>query len=236
VNETNRVARLPYYLDPGVSMALHEGRAERLFLLHPYWVEGVRPARAQGVDYAALGVRRLGKARDNHDRLGFSRDHQPFALVVLDEVEAYATDLDTPLPQVRRLVERHELQHQIDGPDLTHAPAVLKALAGYEHAAIDQVNRELSAYMAELMTDGVSPKLALRHVMPFLASKPGSSLNFVIHLELAALAPNRHEAALSENSQAIFEELSALSDAQLRQRTREAYAALFHSQLPDVKF
>jgi len=266
VNETSRQARLPYYVDPGSSVAQHEGRVERLFLLHPYRVEAVRPARADGLGYALLAVRRLGKARDNHDRLGFSRDHQPFALVVLDEIESYSTSLDDfarrdpaicvdsemprpelatcgallqrlspDLQQVRKLVERHELQHQIDGPELTHSAAVLEALSGYERAAIDQVNRELSAYLAELVTEGVSPKLALVHVMPFLTSRAGSSLNFVVHLELSALAAERQEVGLSNDPKAIFDELSALPDAELRQRARDAYERLFHADLLDVK-
>ncbi len=237
VNETNRAQRMPYYLDPGVSVGRHAGRVEQLFLVHPYRVEVVRPARADGVDYALLGVRRLGAARDNHDRLGFSRDHQPFALVVLDEVDAYASSLpEQPKAPIRRLVERHELQHQIDGPELMRAPAVLKALLGYERAAIDQVNRELSAYLAELVTDGVSPKLALAHVMPFVGARAGSSLHFVVHLELAALAAGRHGSPMAENPQRIFEELSKLPDAELRARARHAYAGLFHTDLPDVKF
>ncbi|MES1183764.1 MAG: hypothetical protein ABUL60_08100 [Myxococcales bacterium] len=266
VNETSRAAGLPYYLDPGLSVAEHQGRVERLFLLHPYRVEAVRPARADGIAYALLAVRRLGKARDNHDRLGFSRDHQPFALVVLDEIESYSSSLDdfarrapatcvdsdaappelatcgallqklSPnLQQVRRLVERHELQHQIDGPELTHSAAVLEALAGYERAAIDQVNRELSAYMAELVTEQVPPKLALVHVMPFLTSRSGSALHFVVHLELAALAGERPKTALSQDSRAIFDELSALPDDKLRERARAAYERLFHADLLDVK-
>lgn len=211
-------------------------------------------------------MRRLGKARDNHDRLGFSRDHQPFALVVLDEIESYSSSLDdfarrapatcvdsdaappelatcgallqklSPnLQQVRRLVERHELQHQIDGPELTHSAAVLEALAGYERAAIDQVNRELSAYMAELVTEQVSPKLALVHVMPFLTARAGSALHFVGHLELAALAGERPKKALFQDSRAIFDELSALPDDELRARARAAYERLFHADLHDVK-
>lgn len=266
VNEASRAARLPYYLDPGLSVTQQGGHFERLFLLHPYRVEAVRPAKADGLAYALLAVRRLGKARDNHDRLGFSRDHQPFALVVLDEIEGYSTSLDDfaqrdpavcvdsdfarpelstcgallkrlspSLQQVRWLVERHELQHQIDGPELKHSAAVLEALSGYERAAIDQVNRELSAYLSELVTAKVSPKLALVHVMAFLSSRPGSSLHFVVHLELAALASERHKAVLAEEPRAIFDELAALPDAELRQRARDAYRRLFGVDLLDVQ-
>jgi hypothetical protein len=265
VNEASRLAQLPYYLDPAVRGATHDGAHTRLFLVHPYRVEGVRAASAAGIEYALLGVRRLGEARDGHDRLGFSRDHQPFALVVLDEIEPYAVSLAelarrqppsclqagsgdselgrcgavleelAPRPEdVRLLVERHELQHQIDGPKLTHSPAVLQALAGYAGDAIDEVNRELSAYLAELTTPRVSPKLALVHVMPFVLARDGSALRFVVELELRALS-GRARASSPRELAAIFDELSALSDDALRARARESYEALFDAELPEVK-
>lgn len=265
VNEASRRAKLPYYLDPAVRAASHAGVTERLFLVLPYRVEGVRAASADGTDYALLAVRRLGGARDGHGRLGFSRDHQPFALVVLDEIEPYAVSLaelakrEPPsclegdaasselgrcgsvllklapsYEQVRRLVERHELQHQIDGPQLSHSPAVLEALAGYDDAAVDEVNRELSAYLAELTTERVSPKLALVHVMPFMSARPGSALRFVVELELRALS-GRSDAASPREFAAIFDELSALSDDALRERAHECYEELFDAELPKVK-
>jgi hypothetical protein len=89
--------------------------------------------------------------------------------------------------------------------------------------------------MAELVTDRVSPKLALVHVMPFLSARAGSSLHFVVHLELAALAGKGEKAALSEDARAIFDELSRLSDAELRLRARAAYERLFDADLLDVK-
>ena len=266
VNEASRSKGLPYYLDPGLRAGMHDGHVQRLFLVYPYRVEEVRAARADAVDYALLGVRRLGEARDGHERLGFSRDHQPFALVVLDEVEPYATLLSTlalleppscleavglspalgscgsvlqrlspSMQQVRRLVERHELQHQIDGPELTRSPAVLKALSGFDDDAIDEVNRELSAYLAELSTDRVSPKLALVHVMPFVTARSGSALRFVVQLELTALCPHR-PAGTPHDLQASFDELVSLPDDALRQRARAAYGELFDTELPDVTF
>jgi hypothetical protein len=265
VNEASRRARLPYYLDPAVRGATHDGVSARLFLVYPYRVEGVRAVSAAGTAYALLGVRRLGEARDGHERLGFSRDHQPFALVVLDEIEPYAASLDelarrqppsclpagssdselgscgavlqklAPRPEhVRLLVERHELQHQIDGPQLTRSPAVLRALAGYADDAIDEVNRELSAYLAELTTPRVSPKLALVHVMPFVLARNGSALRFVVELELRALS-GRADAASPRELAAIFDELSGLSDEALRARARESYEDLFDAELPDAE-
>jgi hypothetical protein len=56
-----------------------------------------------------------------------------------------------------------------------------------------------------------------------------------VHLALAALARERPQAALPEDPQAIFDELSALSDADLRARARAAYERLFGAALLDVK-
>ncbi len=267
VNDASRRSRLPYYLDPNVRAGTHGQRLERLFLVYPYRVEGVRPARAGGLDYALLAVRRLGEARDSHDRLGFSRDRQPFALVVLDEIEPYAKELETlagreppgcieltstnpayqrcgallrilkpTAAQVRRLVERHELQHQIDGPALTHSAAVLQALAGYEAAAIHEVNRELSAYTAEFVARGVSPRLALVHTLPFLHAPLGSALYFVVRLQLAALSARPLDDPSGEELLAVFSELAVLPDEDLRSRARAAYEELFDEELPDVDY
>ena len=50
------------------------------------------------------------------------------------------------------LTQRHELQHQIDGPHLPEASAVLNEMRSYSDEAVDEVNRELSAYLSELAT------------------------------------------------------------------------------------
>ena len=65
------------------------------------------------------------------------------------------------LPALVAITERHELQHQIDGPHLPLPSALLERMGGYTHAAQEHVNRELSAYIAELTTPDVSPKLSL---------------------------------------------------------------------------
>jgi hypothetical protein len=261
VNEASRRSKLPYYVDPSVMMRTRGDQIVRRFLVSPYRVERVRAARVNGTKYALLDVHRLGEARSSHQRLGFSRDFQPFALVVLDEMESYAADLargasqepptcadseDSPavfarcgkllrklapsIESVQKLVQRHELQHQIDGPELTHSSAVLKTLNGYESAAIDEVNRELSAYLSEFTTQGVSPKLALVHLLPFLYAKPGSAQFFVGRLGLSTLAEVGEQDVLKS-----FDALAALSDDELRERARDAYEELFDADLPDVQ-
>src|SRR5262249_34402327 len=144
-------------------------------------------------------VEGLGPTRGSHFRLGFSRDMDPFALVVTDEVDKYKDDLDKDAgrcgaaPQgldeidnamlrcgealaavrarlgasLREVVlattERHELQHQIDGPHLPLAAPVAELLGGYVKESQNRANRELSAYVAELTTEGGSPPLELVH-------------------------------------------------------------------------
>jgi hypothetical protein len=264
INDVSQRKKLPYYLDPAIGNVRRGGGSERVRSMHPYRIERVHDARAAGKDYAILSVRRLGEARSRHRWLGFSRDVQPFALVVLDEVEPYAAALaglaekeppscvDEPAPPVfercgrllrslnpdraalRKLVERHELQHQIDGA-LFPVASVVQATA-LDPDTVDELNRELSAYLAELDAEGVSPKLGLIHVFPFAFRPPHEPLHHMGQIAIAALADedpiraDRSEAALARR----FEELASLTDDELRQRCRRAYEELFDTKLPNV--
>jgi len=264
VNEASRRRKWPYYLDPAIGSVRRGGRRERVLSLHPYRIERVDGARFDDTDYALLTVRSLGEARSHYRFLGFSRDVQPFALVVLDEVEPYAAALaklatvepptcvegDAPpvfarcgkllrasKPSelaVRKLVERHELQHQIDGARFPVASVV--QASSIDPDAADRLNRELSAYLSEFDTAGVSPKLALVHLLPFALRHPDDPLHHVAQIVLAALAGD--EPASAERSEAAvsrrFDALAALPDDELRRRCRSAYAELFDSALPDV--
>jgi hypothetical protein len=264
VNEASRRRNLPYYLDPTILSVRRGGRSERLLLLHPYRIERVDGARFDDTDYALLSVRRLGEARARHRFLGFSRDVQPFALVVLDEVEPYAASLrelaaaDPPScvegsapavfarcgkllrelgpseSAIRKLVERHELEHQIDGARFPIASVVQSS--GIHPDFVDEVNRELSAYLAEFDTPGVSPKLALVHLLPFAFRHPKDPLHHVGHSVFAALSGE--EPASAERSEGAvarrFDALAALPDDELRRRCRDAYEEIFDSALPDV--
>src|SRR5262249_16278730 len=150
---------------------------KRRFVVHAYELEAIHRWRVDDRPFATLIVRGLGSRRASHFRLGFSRDMDPFALVVADEVQTYGDDLDkdagrdarcgVPLQgdseidaalagcgqaleiararvdaglrdAVLASTERHELQHQIDGPHLPLAPAVAELLAGYAKASQDR--------------------------------------------------------------------------------------------------
>ena len=264
VNEASRNAKLPYYVDPSVMQKQIGGDGHRLFLLAPYRIEKVR----QAGEFALLHVRQLGEARINHARLGFSRDIQPFALVVLDEIEPYGAQLaklaadeppscqegnsDASLLRCGQLLrklnpssghlllmtERHELQHQIDGPHLPLSKVVLEDLEGYNEAALQEVNRELSAYVAEFTTADVSPKLGLVHLYPFVFSRRTSAMHHVSVLALETLGNERlrdpRGEAIIELLRGAFDKLVALSDQELRSRATAGWERVFDAELAHV--
>ncbi|HZF49725.1 MAG TPA: hypothetical protein VE093_13795 [Polyangiaceae bacterium] len=276
VNEASRVASLPYYLDAIVAYGPTGDGLTRHLSLHAYTVERVQGFRSVSGSkrFATLHVRQLGRRRMGHRLLGLSRDVQPFALVVLDEVEPFGrelADLAAASPPacgasaseaareglercgavlagafgqapeklaaaVLAVTERHELQHQVDGPHLPTARAVSRKLAGLSDEEIDRVNRELSAYLSELTMEGAPASLGLMHLLRFaLLGRGVEHLVAIIAFEALAKRPmGRGSIAAIELSKA-FEELSSLPDEALRARAAEAWAELFGGTLPDLE-
>jgi hypothetical protein len=294
LNEANRAASMPYYVDPSVSMYQTPDGLRRRFGVQGFRIERVRAVRIGSERFATLHVRRLGKGGHRHGLLGFSRDQQPFALVVLDEIEKTEQELapiadasppscsgenpalalglpafgsDTAVfgalelekamldcgraiadlvaknraalvPALAALTERHELQHQSDGPHLPLTSAVLERMGGYDKNAQELVNRELSAYIAELTTAAASPKLGLVGLLRFTRSGPRTALHHISVLAVEALTARRLTNPLggTEPSELAksFGELFAEDDAALRQRAARAWKALYDDELPDV--
>jgi hypothetical protein len=276
VNEASRRAGLPYYVDPTVRLSPRRQGLQRHFQLSSYRIEQVHPVATSRGPFATLHVRRLTGARGAYSRmLGFSRDVQPFALVVLDEIGPYADELrrwaaarpptcggapghpgaslqlrcgqllarltrSVDLPTaVTRMTERHELQHQMDGPHLPLASELLQVMSAYASDAQTAVNRELSAYLAELTAAAAPPKLGLVQLVRFTFASPRSGLHHLGWLALEAVAgcelrgtDNRfcYEAA----SRAL-DELDALDDSALRQRAQQGWEELFHADLPRME-
>jgi hypothetical protein len=252
VNEAARAAGLPFYLDPTVYEYGADDGVRRHFRVRSYRIASVSGLTVGSGDYAALHVRHLGDAYTRDSRLGFSRDLQPFALVVLDEIEAWSKDLaaghcgldeadaravascERVLTELRadpdfdlsaaitRITERHELQHQIDGPELPMPTAVVRLTGRYDDAVRQRVNRELSAYVMELTTAGVPPRLSLVHMLPF-ALRRGSAEHLVAVLVFEALTDRTlvdpRSGELDEaNITAAFDTLIGVNDETLRQR------------------
>ncbi|MCA9545367.1 MAG: hypothetical protein KC613_13275, partial [Myxococcales bacterium] len=103
---------------------------------------------------------------------------------------------------IARLTDRHELQHQIDGPLMPMAGAVLAALPGRSPALQARVNREVSAYCAELTAADVPPHLGLLHLAPFALNGRGHYLAHVARIIFAALGERSVTTADGETDQA----------------------------------
>lgn len=276
VNEAARKASVPFYLDPIVILSETKDGLRRTFRVTTYQIEEVRPVKVEGRAYATLHVKTLGGFGGHGSRLGFSRDAQPFALVVLDEIAAaekqwkataladpptcldtvaFSPAADMALRHCGKLLrrisveyslreaivtmtERHELQHQIDGPHLPISPWVERRLVGYAEPARDRANRELSAYLAE-MTSDAPPHLALVHALPFALLARGGAEHHVAVMMLMALTdqkiPRAREDGVDDEKIAnAFDELAHLTEEELRKRAAEGWKAAFGSQLPKV--
>jgi hypothetical protein len=276
VNEASRSASLPYYVDPIVAYGPTGDGLTRHLLVHAYTVERVQSfgISSGSKRFATLHVRQLGRRRMGHRLLGLSRDVQPFALVVLDEVEPFGRELaelaaasppvcgvsaseaareglercgavlagalgqapDKVAAAVLAVTERHELQHQVDGPHLPTARAVSRKLAGVSDEEIDRVNRELSAYLSELTAEGAPASLGLIRLLRFaLLSRGVEHLVAIIAFEaLSGRSMGRGSLAAVELSKA-FAELSALPDEALRARAADAWGDLFGGTLPSLE-
>jgi hypothetical protein len=268
-NDAARRAGLPYYLDPSVRVRVTDQGTRRLFYLAPYRVAEVHSFRVGGDRFATLLVEPM--TGDAHVHLGFSRDKDPFALVLRSEIHWYASHFseegDTCGPAARadragevarcraalaalraRLgadlekaiqagTERHELQHQIDGPHLPLASAVAELLAGFADEAQDRANRELSAYVAEMTTAGVPPQLTLVHLFPFGVVQRGGAEHRVAVILLETLSGKKLRFGAREvdpeTYARAFEAQVGRGDDELREAARRAYRTLFEVELKE---
>ncbi|AUX42128.1 hypothetical protein SOCE26_035550 [Sorangium cellulosum] len=272
VNDAARRAALPYYLDASVFLGVSPEGPVRRFYTTPYRVKEVHGFRVGEDRFATLLVEPMTGDRRVH--LGFSRDQDPFALVLGSEVRAYAERAgqegatclhgaasadgahagallrcDGALAALRgrlgaRLeqavlsgTERHELQHQVDGPDLPLSSAVAELLAGFTDEAQDRANRELSAYLAEMTTRDAPPQLTLVHLFPFGLAARGGPERRVAVLALETLSGKKLRSGAREVDPeayaAAFEEQVRRGDDELRDAARRAYRAHFGADLEE---
>ena len=136
-------------------------------------------------------------------------------------------------------VERHELQHQIDGPLLPLATPVMKKLAAYATSSQARVNRELSAYLAQL-TSSVSPiHVGLVIPLRFALLETRGTYHHASVLMFEALGDRRIRGAFGRVDPSllapVFDELFRLSEEELRARAAAAWKRLFGDRLPEVR-
>ncbi|MCA9541861.1 MAG: hypothetical protein KC620_23350, partial [Myxococcales bacterium] len=141
-------------------------------------------------------------------------------------------------PALIALTDRHELQHQIDGPHLRMASAVLDRLGHRSEALQDRVNRELSAYVAEMTTPAASPRLGLVHLVRFALNGDRGALFHIAVLAFEALGDTSlvdEDARLDRSAlTATFVRLAALDEDALRARAAEAWGDLYGGSLAEV--
>jgi hypothetical protein len=268
-NDAARRADLPYYLDPSIRVRTTDDGQTRLFYLTPFRVEEVHGWKVGTQRFATLIAAPLtGEGRAH---LGFSRDQDPFALLVASEIHRYAArfaegdeicggglrqDRAAEIarcsaalaaqrarlgPDLEKAVqagtERHELQHQIDGPYLPLSSAVAELLAGFADEAQDRANRELSAYVAEMTTRDAPPQLTLIHLFPFGVIHRGGAEHRVAVILLETLAGKSLRAGAREvdpeTYAAAFEAQVGRSDDDLREAARRAYKRHFGTALQE---
>ncbi|WP_437650210.1 hypothetical protein [Sorangium sp. So ce362] len=272
VNDAARRAGLAYYLDASINLGVSAEGATRRFYTTPYRVKEVRAFRVDGDRFATLLVEPMTAERRVH--LGFSRDKDPFALVIGSEIRTYAERIgqegepchaaaggaagphagalsrcDAALARLRERLgaaleravlsgtERHELQHQIDGPHLPLPPAVTELLAGYADDAQDRVGRELSAYLAEMTAGDAPPQLTLVHLFPFGVVARGGAEHRVATLLLETLSGKKLRLGAREvDPEAYaraFEEQVSRGDDELREAARRGYREHFGVDLQE---
>lgn len=272
VNAAIRTAGQPYYLDPSALVLQSPDGLRRHFRMRAYRVHQVRRFTSDDAQYATLHVARLDDPDARDILLGFSRDRQPFALVLLPEIEALETQLRADIETGRCTfdggflgrdvaarcgdvlaaaltaetlhravvsnIERHELQHQIDGPHLPMPGPVLRHTVRLAPSTRARINRELSAYLAELTADDAPAALGLIHLLRFLDGPAGVE-HHVALLALSLLAdrplPPREDAAARAHAAAAFDALADLDDGALRSRATAVWAGLYGQPLATPK-
>ncbi len=140
-------------------------------------------------------------------------------------------------PAIVATTDRHELQHQIDGPHLPLSSAVLARLGGRHPRLQERVNRELSAYVAELTSPDAPPTVGLIHLVRF-ALQGGGYLHHVAMIAFETMVDRPLDDGFGgPDHRAVadaFAQLAALPPDVLRQRAADAWATLFGEGLAEV--
>ena len=279
VNDASRNAHLPYYLDPSVALEQTKEGVRRHYYASAFRIDSVNRYEVGGDVFATLLVRSISGGAAGHGWLGYSRDSQPFALVDINSIDGYLSDVSLAAAtsqcsvhvfaparardalavcgeELARLskdagpgtrdamvvgTERHELQHQIDGAHLAMSGAVLKRLSAYVPSSQERVNREVSAYLAELTSEGLAPRFALLNLAAFVVGEPTGIYHHTAVIVFEGLSGKKLWDGLDPREVDFYEfrdalkELVRLSDDDLRKLARKTYAKLYGGELADPK-
>jgi hypothetical protein len=272
VNDAARRATLPYYLESGEIVVRGGGGASRSFRLDTRRILRVRRFRADDRTESALHVRSTRPDRARLHALGSVRDTDPFAMVTLDAIDAYARELElgasvepvacirgqaqvpvdagalrrcgalleqlrstsTLAAELTSTVERHELQHRIDGAQLERAVVVTRRLALHDIDVQRRDNRELSAYLAQMTSSDPGAHLTLVRLLRLAALDHSGTERRVALLAFEALVGRELELG-DDAFGAAFAELAALEPEALRRRAAAAWETQYGRRLAHVE-
>jgi len=156
------------------------------------------------------------------------------ALRVCGEVLAELAGIGDLRAELTAAVERHELQHRIDGPRLARAIVVERRMALQDPDVLRRANRELSAYLAELTAPGRAPRTTLVRLLRFVA-KGRARPEFTVALLAFEALVGRDVGEDPRAVGAAFRELAALDPEALRARAATTWQAQYRSALAQLE-
>jgi hypothetical protein len=123
--------------------------------------------------------------------------------------------------------ERHELQHQIDGPFMARSGWLEPRLLWEPAELRARIQRELSAYLAQMTAPGPAPRLTLLRLLRLALLARGSVEHRVALLAFEVLG----EPARGDSAARAYQRLGALDDATLRSRAASAWREVYGGEL-----
>jgi hypothetical protein len=276
VNEASGRAGLPYYVDP-TGLGGTTGDPDRRWArVDTYRIEAVHRFLAAGREVRTLHVRAMDPARARAASMGLSRDQQPFAVVVLDEIDAYARELEQLVapaspasprcgegpvdsdaaedalrdcgqmladlvrrgelrPALLELTERHEAQHQIDGAYLGRSGWLQGRLVWHPPELRARIQRELSAYLAQMTAGGPSPRITLLRLLRLSLLVRRGAEHPTALLAFEALGDGEPVLARGDSVARAYTALRAEGDEALRLRAARAWRRVFGRELASLR-
>lgn len=225
-------------------------RGERFAHDRSGFVGEVQPLGLVVLDEIEAEFRRLRQRAIERDCTRYvdvkSRDAQGAFKACADHLASFVEDEgDSLRDALVAVTERHELQHQIDGPGLNLAKPIQKRLNMFPPSFQDRSNRELSAFLGEMTAEGTAPRLAVLRIVPYAFAYGRDDMHSfyqatVIALEgLTGLVIHKGSGVDGwvefDKLEDAIDKLMSMSDDSLRKRAAETYDELFGVELPEIE-
>jgi hypothetical protein len=124
--------------------------------------------------------------------------------------------------------ERHEIQHQLDGASPPRSAWLGRKLAFFDRDSRERIQRELSAYLAQMTAAGAAPRVTLLRLLRMALLVRRGVEHDVARIALAALDERGRSAAEA------YQALAALDDDALRARAARAWREVLGREIATV--